>query len=143
MVHAEKEGKGTSVASAKTMAKSVFSISTNITSGSEEGETDSDEEMDVTSRLEIDGMEMVEEEVQSFTDNMNRATADLKLGSSELAPEEGSQGEDTGNSVDPSYYTEDDPYDTANEHDIDSEGIRHWTISSSNYGTMWVPQLTA
>ncbi len=120
-VHAEKEGKGTSVASAKAMAKSVFSIATNITSGSEEGETDSDEEMDGTSRVEIDGMEMAEEEVQSFTDNMNCATADLKLGSSESAPEEGSQGEDTDDSVDPSYYTEDDPYDTVNEHTINSE----------------------
>ncbi len=38
-VHAEKEGTGTSVASAKTMAKSVFSIATNITSGSEENHT--------------------------------------------------------------------------------------------------------
>jgi len=122
-VHAEKEGKGTSVASAsaKTMAKSVFSIATNITSGSEEGETDSNEEMDGTSGVEIDGMEMAEEEVQSFTDNMNRATADLKLGSSESAPEEGSQGEVTEDSIEPSYYTEDDPDDTANEHDINSE----------------------
>ena len=120
-VHAEKEGKGTSVASAKTMAKSVFSIATNITSGSEEGETDSDEEMDGTSGVEIDGMEMAEEEVQSFTDNMNCATADLKLGLSESTPEEGNHGEDTDVSNDPSYYTEDDPYDAPNEHDINSE----------------------
>jgi len=49
MVHAEKEGKGTSVASAKTMAKSVFSIAPNIMSGSEEGEADIDEKMDGTS----------------------------------------------------------------------------------------------
>jgi len=86
-VHAEKEGKGTSVASAKTMVKSVFSIATNITSGSEEGGSDSDEEMDGTSGVEIAG--------QSLTENMNRATADLQLGSSESAPEEGSKGEDT------------------------------------------------
>ena len=51
--------------------------------------------MDGTSGVEIDGMEMVDEEVQSFTDNMNRATADFKLGSFESAPEKGSQGEDT------------------------------------------------
>jgi hypothetical protein len=107
-VHAEKEGKGTSVASAKTMAKSVFSIATNITSGSEEGEVDSDEEMDCTSGIKIDGMEMVEEEVQSFTDNMNHATADLKLGSPESAQEEGNQGKDTDDSNDPSYCAEDD-----------------------------------
>jgi hypothetical protein len=77
--------------------------------------------MDGTSGVEIDGMEMVEEEGQSLTENMNRATADLKLGSSESAPEEGSQGEDTNDSEDPSYYTEDDLYDTATEHDTNSE----------------------
>jgi hypothetical protein len=109
------------VALAKTMAKSVFSIATNITSGSEEGKTDSDKEMDGTSGVEIDGMEMVEEEVQSFTNNMNPATADPKLGSSESAPEEGSQGEDTNDSNNPSYHSEDNPYDTPNEHDINSE----------------------
>jgi hypothetical protein len=53
------------------------SIAMNITSGSEEGETESKEEIDGTSGVEIDGMEMVEEEGQSFTNNMNRATADL------------------------------------------------------------------
>ena len=97
-VHAEKEGKGTSVSSAKTMAKSVFSIATNITSGSEEDGLDSEEEMDDTTGVEIAGMEMFEEEGQSLTENMNRATADLQLGSSESAPEEGSQEEDTDNS---------------------------------------------
>ncbi len=45
-VHAEREGKRTSVASATTMAESVFSIATNITSGSEDGKTGSDKEMD-------------------------------------------------------------------------------------------------
>ncbi len=44
--------------------------------------------MDGTSGVEIDGMEMFEEEGQSLTKNMNRATADLQLGSSESAPEE-------------------------------------------------------
>jgi hypothetical protein len=121
MVHAEKEGKGTSVASAKTTAKSVFSIATNITSGSEEGGSDSEEEMDSTSGVEIAGMEMFEEEGQSLTENMNRATADLQLGSSELAPEEGSKGEDTDDSDNLSYYTEGDSYDTATEHDINPE----------------------
>jgi len=85
-VHAEKEAKGTSVESVKTMAKSVFSIATNITSGSEEGGSDSDKEMGGTSGVEIAGMEMFEEEGQSLTENMNRATADLQLGSSESAP---------------------------------------------------------
>jgi len=60
-VHAENEGKGESVASAKTMVKSVFSIATNITSGSEEDGSDSGEEMDGTSRVEIDGIEMIED----------------------------------------------------------------------------------
>ena len=46
MVHAERDGKETSVASASTMAKSGFSIATNITSGSEDGEMDNNEEMD-------------------------------------------------------------------------------------------------
>ncbi len=109
MVHAEREGKGTSVASAKMMAKSIFSIATNITSGPEEDETDVDEEMDGTLVVEIAKMEMVDKGVQSLTNNMNHATADLQLGSSELAPEEGSQGEDTNDSSNPSYHTEDDP----------------------------------
>ena len=104
-VHAEREGEGTSVASATVMAKSVFSNVTNITSGSEEGETDSNKEMDGALGVEIDGMELVEEEVQSLTNNMNRATADLKLGSSKSAPEESSQEEDTKESDDPNYYT--------------------------------------
>jgi hypothetical protein len=98
-----------------------FSIATNITSGSEEGGSDSEEEMDSTSGVEIDGMEMFEEEGQSLTKNMNRATADLQLGSSVSAPEEGSQGEDTDDSKDPSYHTEGDSYDTATEHDINPE----------------------
>ncbi len=70
-VHAEKEGTGTSVASAKTMAKSVFSIATNITSGSEDGGSGSEEEMDDTTGVEIAGMEMFEEEGQSLTENMH------------------------------------------------------------------------
>ena len=90
MVHAEKEGEVTSVASAKTMAKSVFSIAANITSGSEEEETDNNEVMDNASGVEIDGMKMANKEVQSLANNMNRATADLQLGSSESVPEEGS-----------------------------------------------------
>ena len=120
-VHAERDGKGTSVASFTTMAKSVFRIATNIMSGSGEGKTDSDKKMDGASGVEIDGMEMVEGEVQSLTYNKNHTTANLKLGSSESAPEEGSQGEGTDESNDPSYYTEDNPYDTPNEHDINSE----------------------
>lgn len=122
-VHAEKEGTGTSVASAKTMAKSVFSIATNITSGSEDCESGSEEERDEdTTGVEIAGMEMFEGEGQSLTENMNRATADLHLGSSESAPEEGSQGEDTDDSDDPTYYTEGDSNDTATEeHDINLE----------------------
>ncbi len=62
------------MASAKTMAKSVFSIATNITSDEEgKGATD-DKEMDNRSVIEIDGMEIIEAEVQSLTNNMNCAT---------------------------------------------------------------------
>jgi hypothetical protein len=92
-----------------------------VTSGSEEGKMDSSEEMDGTSGVKIDEMEMVEKEEQSLTNNMNCATADLQLGSSKLAPEEGSQGEDSDNSNNPSYHTEDDSYDNSNKHDINSE----------------------
>ncbi len=60
------------MASAKTMAKSVFSIATNITSGSEEGGSDSEEEMDGTSGVEIAGMEMFEEEGQNLTKNLRK-----------------------------------------------------------------------
>jgi hypothetical protein len=58
---------------------------------------------------------------------MNCATATLQLGSSESASEEGGQGDDTNDiyyhteSDNPSYHTEDDAYNTPNEHDIDPE----------------------
>ena len=119
MVHAEREGKGTSVASAKTMAKSVFSIAMNITSGSDASDKVGNEEMDrSTSGVEIDGMEVVEEEIQSFTNNMNFATADLQLGSSESKQEAGGQGDTTDDSEDPSYHTEDFSYATPEENEI-------------------------
>jgi hypothetical protein len=76
--------------------------------------------------VKIDGIE-IDKEVQSLTDNMNRATATLQLGSSESASKEGGQGDDTNDiyyhteSDDPSYHTEDDSYDNPNEHDIDPE----------------------
>jgi hypothetical protein len=110
-----------SVASAKTMPKSVFSIATNITSGSEEDETDINKEMDVASGVKIEGMEMVEMEVQGLTDNMNHATANLELSSSESAPKEDSQGENTKDNKDSSYTTHDNSYRTPNEYDINSE----------------------
>jgi hypothetical protein len=73
-LHAEKEGGGASVVSDKTMAKSVFSIATNITSDKEgKGATNNKESGD-SSVIEIDGMEMVELEVQSLTINMNCTT---------------------------------------------------------------------
>ncbi len=62
-LHAEKEGGGASVASAKTMAKSVFRIAANITSDEEGEGATNDEKMDNRSVIEIDGMEMVESEV--------------------------------------------------------------------------------
>ncbi len=74
-LHEEREGKGISVASAKTIAKSVFSIATDDTL-EEEDEADTDEgEEDASSTIEIDGMEMVESETQSLTKNMNREMA--------------------------------------------------------------------
>ncbi len=92
-LHAEREGEVTSVALAKTMAKSVFSIATNVTSGSEDEETDNDKAMDGAPGVTINGMEMVDKEEKSLTDNMNRATATLQLGSSESASVEGGQGD--------------------------------------------------
>jgi hypothetical protein len=126
-VHAKREGKGTSVASAKTMAKSVFSIATNITSGSDASDKDGDEENGdketdrSASGEEIDGMEVIEEEILSFTDNMNRATADLQLGSTESEQEVSGQSDTTDDSKDPSYHTEDFSYATPGENEIHSE----------------------
>ena len=71
--------------------------------------------------VEINGLEIIDTEVQSLTDNMNRATAGLKLGSSESGQEEGGQGNNSDDSNDPSYHTEDDSYDTPNKHDINPE----------------------
>jgi hypothetical protein len=59
------------------MAKSVFSIATNITSDEEGKVATNNKEMDDRSVIEIDGMEMVESEVQSLTDNMNCPTENL------------------------------------------------------------------
>ena len=126
-VHAEKEGKGTSVASANTIAKSVFSIATNITSGSDASDDDVEEEngnkeMDrSTSGVEIDGMEVIEGEIQSYTDNMNHATADLQLGSTNSEQEASGQSETSDDSEDPSYNTEDFSYATPGEDDVDPE----------------------
>jgi hypothetical protein len=58
MVHAEKERKGTLVISSKTIAKSVLSIPTHITSRSEE-EGDDNKQTDDTSKIEIDRMDMI------------------------------------------------------------------------------------
>ena len=77
------------MASAKTMATLVFSIDTNVTSKSEEEETDNDKVMDSAPGIKINGMEMVDKEVQSLTDNMNCVTTTLQLGSSESASNKG------------------------------------------------------
>ena len=121
-VHAEREGKGASVALAKTIAKSVFSIATNITSGSEESDKNGDKEMDRgASGVEIDGMEVMEGEIQSFTDNMNRATADLQLGSTDFEQDASGQSDTTDDSEDPSYHTEDFSYATPGENELHLE----------------------
>jgi hypothetical protein len=120
-LHAEKEGGGASVASAKTMAKSVFSIATNVTSDEEGKGATNDKEMDNRSVIEIDRMEMVELEVQSLTDNMNCATEKLQLSSHESSPVEESQMEDSKDDEDDTYMTDDDPKEGSSAHEIDSE----------------------
>ncbi len=52
--------------------------------------------------VEIDGMDMMDMEAQSLTNNMNWATADLKLGSSESGQGEDNQDEDSDSSDDSS-----------------------------------------
>ncbi len=91
MLHKKREGKGVSVALTKTIAKSVFSIATDDTSNEDDKADTDDEEMDVSSTIEIDGIEMVELEAQCLTDNMNRETARLQL-SSEDSQLEDSEG---------------------------------------------------
>jgi hypothetical protein len=120
-LQAEKEGGGAAVASAKMMAKSVFSIGTNITSDEEGKGATNDEEMDDRSVIEIDGMEMVELQVQSLTDNMNCATEKLKLSSQELSPAEESQMEDSKDEENDTYMTDDNPKEGSSAHEIDSE----------------------
>jgi hypothetical protein len=119
-LHAEKEGGGASVASAKTMAKSVFSIVTNITSDEEDKGAADDKEMDDRSVIEIDGMEMVESEVQSLTDNMNCATEKLQLSSQESSPVKESQMEDSKDEEDDTYMTDNDPEEGSSAHEINS-----------------------
>jgi hypothetical protein len=121
-LHAEKEGGGVSVASAKMIAKSVFSIATNVTSD-EEGETGTDdEEIDVRSVIEIDGIEMVESEVQRLTDNMNCAMEKLQLSSQESSPAEDSQVEvSKDEDKDDTYMTDNDSKEEPNAHKMDSE----------------------
>jgi hypothetical protein len=92
-LHEEREGEGISVASAKTIVKSVFSIATDDTL-EEDDEADTNEgEEDASSTIEINGMEMVESETQSLTKNMNQETARLHL-SSEDSQMEDSNGEE-------------------------------------------------
>jgi hypothetical protein len=117
-LHAEKEGGGVLVASAKTMAKSVFSIATNITSDEDgKGGTD-DKEMDNKSVIKFDGMEMVESEVQSLIDNMNRATEKLQLSSQGLSPAEDSQMEDSKDEEDDTCMTDDGSEEESTAHKI-------------------------
>ena len=71
--------------------------------------------------VEIDGMEVMDTEIQSLTHNMNRATADLNLESSESGQGEEQQDDPSSGSNDSSYSTEENSYDTLNEHDIDPD----------------------
>jgi hypothetical protein len=105
-LHAEKEGGGVSVASAKTMAKSVFSIATNITSDEDVKGGTNDEEMDDRSVIKFDGMEMVQSEVQSLIDNINCTAEKLQLSSQGSSPAEDSQIDDSKDEEDDTYMTD-------------------------------------
>jgi hypothetical protein len=161
-LHAEKEGGGVLVASAKTMAKSVFSIATNIMSDEDGKGGTNDEKMDDRSVIKFDGMEMVELEVQSLTDNMNRATEKLQLSSQGSSPAEDSQMEDSEDEEDDTYMIEDDSEEESTAHKIKSKDYKDAIEvssgefdavhankfqtpknSSSNYGTKQAPQLIA
>jgi hypothetical protein len=95
-LHIERESEGVSVALTKTIAKSVFSIATDDTSNEDNEADTNDEETDVSSTMEINGMEMVELEAQCLTDNMNRETARLQF-SSEDSQLEDTKGEEEDN----------------------------------------------
>jgi hypothetical protein len=116
--------------------------------------------MDITSAIEIDGMDMMnsnqnmlhdtedeeedsgcmddsnkeesdqelyraQEQARILNDNMNRATTNLQLSSSDgedaLAPGEDSHGEDTEDKEDSSYKTANNPKATPNAHEINAE----------------------
>jgi hypothetical protein len=110
-LHAEKEGGGVSVASAKTIAKSVFSIATNVTSD-EEGKVGTDnEEIEERSAIEIDGMEIVESEVQCLTD----------ISSQESSPAGDIRMEDSEDKEDNTYMTDDNAEEESSAHKIYSE----------------------
>ncbi len=115
-LHEEREGEGISVASAKMIAKSVFSIATDDTSEEDDkADTDKGEE-DASSTIEIDGMEMVESETQSLTKNVNRETARLYLSL------EDSQMEDSdGKEEDDTYLTGNNSSEEPSAHELASE----------------------
>ena len=123
-LHAEKEGGRASVASAMTMAKSVFHKATNITSDEEGKGATNNKEMDNRSAIEIDGMETVESEVQSLTENMNCATEKLQLSSQESSPAEESQIEDSKDEEDNTYMTDNDPEEGSSAHEINLEDYK-------------------
>jgi hypothetical protein len=116
MLHEEREGKGVSIALAKTIAKSVFSIATDNRSNKDDKADTNDEETDVSSTIEIDKMEMAELEAQCLTDNMNFETAQLQLSSedSQLEDSEGEEEDDT-------YLTGDTSTEEPSTHKLDSE----------------------
>ncbi len=125
-LHEEREGKGVSVASAKTIAKSVFSIATDDMSNKDNKADTNDEETDVISTIEIDGMEMVELEAQCLTDNMNRETARLQF-SSEDSQLEDNKGEEEDNT----YLTGDTSTEEPSMHKLDSEDYDNALEASS------------
>jgi hypothetical protein len=115
-LHKEREGKGVSVALAETIAKSVFRIATDDTSN-EDGEADTnDEETDVSSTIEIDGMEMVELEAQCLTDNMNCEMAQLQLSSEDSQLEDSKSEEE-----DDTYLTGNTSTEEPSAHELDLE----------------------
>ncbi len=80
-----------------------------------------DKEMEDRSVIKFDGMEMVESEVQSLTDNINRATENIQLSSQGSSPAEDSQMEDSKDEEDDTYMTDDDSEEESTAHKIKSK----------------------
>jgi hypothetical protein len=81
------------------------------------GATDN-KEMDNRSVIEINGMELVELEVQSLTDNKNCPTENLQLSSQESLPAEERKMEDSKDEEEDTHMTDDDSKEQSSTHEI-------------------------